>query len=71
MEIEMAEQIEALVVGKWHLRYAHGADGCVLSFEFTDRAPMHFLIPLNEAAAMAQAILDQKAHPPPRREHLS
>jgi hypothetical protein len=71
MGIRMADQIQALIVGRWHVGYAHDADGCVLSFEFTDCEPMHFLMPLDQAAAMAHAILDQNANPPPRRGRLS
>ena len=66
----MAEQ-QAIVVGKWSLGFHHLTGGSILMLEWIDRPPLTLCFPKEQAAQIAEAIQEQQANPPPKRDRLS
>jgi hypothetical protein len=65
----MAEQVNAIVIGKWHVGYHSVSQQAVMMFEFTDREPLTFVMPVGEATALGRALydLDTPGTPTPHR----
>ena len=53
-------QVDAVLVGKWSVAYAHGQNMHLLMFQFTDRPPINLAINPEEAVMLATAILEQR-----------
>lgn len=61
MGATMAKPIKAVVVGKWSVGLHNPTGSTILTFEFTDRKPMTFLLDQMTANDIAQAIVAQSA----------
>jgi hypothetical protein len=66
-----APLIFSLSVGQWTLGYSQSTGASILKLEFTDREPLNLAIPPGHAVAIAKAILEQQANPPPPPHRLS
>lgn len=52
------EAVGAVIVGKWRTGFDRKSGYAVLIFEFDDRAPMPFVIPLSEATKIGTSLLN-------------
>lgn len=55
------EATTATIVGKWKTGYDHKNGTAVLVFEFADREPMYFVMPLDESVRLGHALVAQDA----------
>jgi hypothetical protein len=56
----MSEPANAIRVGKWEVGFAEPGQ-TLIRFSFTDRDPLIFAMPHDQAMAMAAAIIDQNS----------
>lgn len=70
----MVDKVEAVLVGKWTVGYAHDPrqqGASLLLLEWDDRAPINLAFPPDEAVKIANAILEQCANPPPKPDRMN
>lgn len=53
----MTEAVSATQIGAWKVGYDHRSKMAVIVFEFTDRPPIPFVIPIEDASRLARALL--------------
>jgi len=63
------DELQAIVVGRWSVGYERGTGNAILMFEFSDRPPLVFAMPLRESTACGRALcdLDRPGQPTPHR----
>lgn len=67
----MATKETAYIVGKWAIGFNHETMSSIVKCEWKDRSPIVLMFRERDAVAMAQAILNQHARPPPAPDRLS